>query len=110
MTPTDTEAITEAYAEQREHDWNAFVTGSGPLNDFWGRWEERSFGWRVPIEFLQPLGLESPVPFLRVMNRAICHHETPASAARRSMRVLMVSTAEPPSSAIYNCSSAANPV
>ncbi|MCK9497161.1 MAG: hypothetical protein M0R75_16945 [Dehalococcoidia bacterium] len=60
---TDTNAISEAYAEQRERDWNSFVTGSGPLGDFWGLWEERSFGWRVPIEFLQPLGLENPDVF-----------------------------------------------
>lgn len=63
MSPADTQAVAEAYAEQRERDWNAFVTASGPLPDFWALWEERSFGWRVPIEFLQPLGLESPDTF-----------------------------------------------
>ena len=63
MTPTDTESISEAYAEHRERDWNDFVTATGPLPDWWARWDERSFGWRVPIEFLQPLGLESADAF-----------------------------------------------
>jgi len=63
MTSTDTEAIAEAYAERRERDWNDFVNGSGPLPDWWALWDERSFGWRVPIEFLQPVGLESPDTF-----------------------------------------------
>ncbi|MGE3961449.1 MAG: hypothetical protein AB7F65_07185 [Dehalococcoidia bacterium] len=63
MTDVDVDTTAEAYAEQRERDWNSFVTGSGPLTDFWAAWEERSFGWRVPIEFLQPLGLESADTF-----------------------------------------------
>jgi len=60
---TDTEALVQAYAEERERDWNDFATGSSPLPDYWSLWEERSFGWRVPIEFLQPLGLEAPTAF-----------------------------------------------
>lgn len=59
----DTEALTQAYAEHRERDWNDFVTRSGPLPDYWALWEERSHGWRVPIEFLQPIGLETPSAF-----------------------------------------------
>jgi hypothetical protein len=59
----DTEALAEAYAEARERDWNEFVNASGPLPDYWGLWEDRSHGWRVPIEFLQPLGLEAPDGF-----------------------------------------------
>ena len=63
MTDVDPEAVHEQYAEHRERDWNSFVTGTGSLPDYWSVWEERSFGWRVPIEFLQPLGLESPDTF-----------------------------------------------
>lgn len=59
----DTEALVQQYAEQRERDWNDFVNQSGPLPDYWALWEERSHGWRVPIEFLQPIGLESPSVF-----------------------------------------------
>ncbi len=59
----DTEALSQAYAEQRERHWNDFVNASGPLPDYWTLWEERSHGWRVPIEFLQPIGLESPSVF-----------------------------------------------
>ncbi len=60
---TDTEALAQAYAEQRERDWNDFANTSGPLPDYWALWEERSHGWRVPIEFLQPIGLETPSAF-----------------------------------------------
>jgi hypothetical protein len=57
MTTTE---VTSAYAEQRERDWHAFAGGDGPLADYWALWEERSFGWKVPIEFIQPLGLDTP--------------------------------------------------
>ncbi|MEX2373874.1 MAG: hypothetical protein WD800_08750 [Dehalococcoidia bacterium] len=60
---TDAETITEAYAEARERDWANFTARSGALPDYWGLWEERSHGWRVPIEFLQPVGLETPAAF-----------------------------------------------
>jgi hypothetical protein len=59
----DTAAVAEQYAEEREQDWNTFVNASGPLPDYWGLWEERSRGWRVPIEFLQPFGIEAPAAF-----------------------------------------------
>lgn len=60
---TDTEAISQAYAETRERDWNDFTRATGALPDYWVLWEERSHGWRVPIEFLQPIGLETPTVF-----------------------------------------------
>jgi hypothetical protein len=63
MATTDTTAITEAYREQREREWNAFATSRDPLPDYWAHWDAISFGWRVPVEFIQPLGLESPAAF-----------------------------------------------
>lgn len=63
MPAADTSAITEQYREQRERDWNAFANARGPLPDYWGLWDGRSFGWRVPVEFLQPLGQEAPTVF-----------------------------------------------
>ncbi len=63
MPTIDTNAIATAYREQRQRDWDAFAGGSGPLPDFWGRWEETSFGWRIPIDFLQPVGMDTPAAF-----------------------------------------------
>jgi len=60
---SDASAVAESYAESRERDWSAFVRERGPLPDYWQRWEERSHGWRVPIEFLQPVGMEMPTVF-----------------------------------------------
>lgn len=60
---TEAEQIAATYRERREEDWAAFTQGSGPLVDYWAEWEERSSGWRVPIDFLQPLGLEAPAIF-----------------------------------------------
>lgn len=55
MTTVD---IATSYLETRERDWSAFSTSSAPLPDYWGWWEEHSSGWKVPIQFLQPLGAE----------------------------------------------------
>ncbi|HJM89794.1 MAG TPA: hypothetical protein QF624_09240 [Dehalococcoidia bacterium] len=55
-----TEADTSAYAAQRASDWEQFAARSDALIDYWAEWETRSHGWRVPIEFLQPLGLDKP--------------------------------------------------
>lgn len=52
-----------SYAEQRERDWSAFTSASGGTQDYWENWAERSAGWKVPIEFLQPLGLDAPEAF-----------------------------------------------
>jgi len=60
MTTPD---VAHAYAEQRARDWDAFVAGRGPLADYWARWEQLSFSWKFPIEFLQPLGLDAPDAF-----------------------------------------------
>lgn len=51
---------TSAYAEQQASDWQTFAASDAPLLDYWQAWEERSHGWRVPIEFLQPIGLDYP--------------------------------------------------
>ena len=47
-------------AEERARHWAEFSARSEPLADYWALWEERSHGWRVPIEFLQPIGIDSP--------------------------------------------------
>lgn len=60
MTASD---VTDTYAAQRARDWEAFVAGNGATVDYWKRWEEESFAWKFPIEFLQPLGLDSPGVF-----------------------------------------------
>lgn len=49
-----------AYAEQRARDWDDFAARSGPLPDYWAEWARRSHGWRVPVQFLQPLGMDYP--------------------------------------------------
>lgn len=53
-------ADTSTYVEQRGRDWEQFTTRSEALPDYWALWEERSHGWRVPIEFLLPVGLDHP--------------------------------------------------
>jgi hypothetical protein len=55
-----TSELAPLYLEDRERDWDAFVSSSAPLPDYWGWWEEYSAGWKVPIHFLQPIGLEFP--------------------------------------------------
>jgi hypothetical protein len=55
--------VALAYADQRAREWDAFTSGTGPLADYWARWEELSFSWKFPIEFLQPLGLDAPDVF-----------------------------------------------
>jgi hypothetical protein len=57
MTTVD---LAATYREAREADWAAFTGSSDPLPDYWGWWEEHSAGWKVPIQFLQPLGQEFP--------------------------------------------------
>ena len=51
------------YAAQREHDWTDFTGRSGSPQDYWEHWEEQSHSWKVPIEFLQPIGLDAPDAF-----------------------------------------------
>lgn len=60
---TDISAVAAEYAEARERDWADFLGRRGPLPDYWQRWEEHSFNWKVPIEYLQPVGLEAPAAF-----------------------------------------------
>lgn len=55
MTTAD---LATSYAETRERDWSAFAGSTAPLPDYWGWWEEHSAGWKVPIQFLQPIGSE----------------------------------------------------
>ncbi len=51
---------TSAYVAERARHWSQFAARTEPLSDHWARWEERSHGWRVPVEFLQPVGLDGP--------------------------------------------------
>jgi hypothetical protein len=55
MTAID---LAPTYLEQRERDWAAFADSSADLPDYWKWWEDYSAGWRIPIQFLQPLGAE----------------------------------------------------
>lgn len=51
---------TSAYIEQRARDWDAFRSSTAPLPDFWVWYEEYSHNWKIPIEFMQPIGLDVP--------------------------------------------------
>jgi hypothetical protein len=51
---------TPSYAERRAQDWAAFASSMAPLESFRDRWNTFSNGWKVPIEFAQPVGLDYP--------------------------------------------------
>lgn len=51
---------TTAYDELRASHWTEFTARSEPLTNHWTKWEKHSHGWRVPIEVLQPIGIDSP--------------------------------------------------
>ena len=70
MTVSD---LASTYLEQRERDWNAFASSSSDLPDYWGWWEDYSAGWRIPIQFLQPLGSEYTQQFAK--GRCIAHEK-----------------------------------
>ena len=53
-----TNYLAETYRDARERDWAAFAHVSDPPPDYWNWWEEYSSGWKVPIQFLQPIGQE----------------------------------------------------
>jgi len=55
---TATTDLASTYLEARERDWNAFSTSSATLPDYWDWWKAYSASWKVPIQFLQPLGAE----------------------------------------------------
>ncbi len=54
-----TAPVTSAadYAADRARHWEAFASASGPLASFRDRWDTFSSGWKVPIEFCQPIGI-----------------------------------------------------
>ena len=60
MTELANAPDTSIYAEERARDWAAFSTSTEPLPSYRERWDEYSHGWKVPIEFLQPVGLDKP--------------------------------------------------
>lgn len=57
-----TSPVTNAseYAADRARNWDAFATSSAPLQSYRESWDRFSHGWKVPIEFCQPLGLDYP--------------------------------------------------
>jgi hypothetical protein len=48
------------YAERRARDWDAFRASTAPLGDYMAWYEDYSHGWKIPIEFTQPIGLDAP--------------------------------------------------
>jgi hypothetical protein len=50
--------LASTYLEQRERDWDTFASSSADLPDYWASWENYSSGWLIPIQFLQPLGMD----------------------------------------------------
>ena len=59
----DTELIN-FYYERMHVDWdNFFSEATDSLPNYWDYWEKFSNSWRVPIEFIQPIGLDSPRQF-----------------------------------------------
>lgn len=48
------------YAADRANNWAAFASSSAPLPSYRENWDKRSYGWKVPIEFCQPIGLDYP--------------------------------------------------
>ncbi len=61
---SDPESLNYDYQKKRDADWDsAFLSNSDALPNYWDYWESFSNGWRVPIQFLQPIGLDSPRGF-----------------------------------------------
>lgn len=58
MTAPLTSAVD--YAADRARNWEAFASSSAPLPSFREGWDKFSSGWKVPIEFCQPVGLDYP--------------------------------------------------
>jgi hypothetical protein len=51
---------TADYAPDRANNWAAFASTTAPLPSYRENWDKRSHGWKVPIEFCQPIGLDYP--------------------------------------------------
>ena len=51
---------TAEYDDLRASHWAEFTARSEPLTNHWTQWEKRSHGWRIPIEILQPVGIDGP--------------------------------------------------
>ena len=56
------------HEQKNQDDWNYFLSSSSQLPDYWNKWEEYSENWRIPIQFIQPLGLEFPEQFHPLQN------------------------------------------
>lgn len=54
------EASATEYREQRQRDWQAFTTHSGPPADHWEAYGTRTHDWKQRVAFLQPIGLDYP--------------------------------------------------
>tara|TARA_B110000263_G_scaffold152117_1_gene132072 strand:- start:579 stop:1346 length:768 start_codon:yes stop_codon:yes gene_type:complete len=58
---TENTALIEFYQERMKIDWDIFFSNSEKsLPNYWEYWEKFSNSWRVPIQFIQPIGLDSP--------------------------------------------------
>ncbi len=57
-----TAPVTNAadYAADRARNWEAFASSNAPLPSYRENWDKFSHGWKVPIEFCQPIGLDYP--------------------------------------------------
>ena len=61
---SDSESLHSDYEKRRNADWDSvFLNNSEVPPNYWEYWESFSNGWRVPIQFLQPVGLDSPRSF-----------------------------------------------
>ena len=57
---TATVSDTSEYAQDRALNWATFSASTAPLPDYWDRWVEYSHDWKIPIRFLQPVGVDAP--------------------------------------------------
>ena len=65
MNPSKNQNI---YEQKNQDDWEYFLSSTSLLPDYWSKWEESSENWRVPIQFIQPLGVEYPEQLHPIQN------------------------------------------
>ena len=58
----------QLYEQKSQDDWDYFLSSTSQLTDYWSKWEESSENWRIPIQFIQPLGLEYPEQLNPIQN------------------------------------------
>ena len=65
MSPSESHQL---YKQKSQDDWDYFLSSTSRLPDYWSKWEESSENWRIPIQFIQPLGLEYPEQLNPIQN------------------------------------------